>query len=80
LGKADQVAQRSRVEQTQQTQQARLAFWNVVPQKTPYLSGPRLRKGEDNIAGFALKGHPGPTLSGRGQPVLNGNGRRDGVK
>jgi hypothetical protein len=51
-----------------------------VPQKTPYLSGPRLRKGEDNIAGLALKGHPGRTLSGRGQPVLNGNGRRDGVK
>jgi beta-galactosidase len=48
--------------------------WNIGPQKTLYVPGPWLRKGENEVVIFDLEGSPGRTLLGRDKPILNGKG------
>jgi beta-galactosidase len=48
--------------------------WNIGPQKTLYLPGPWLRKGENEVVIFDLEGSSGRTLRGRDKPILNGKG------
>jgi len=49
--------------------------WNIGPQKTLYVPGPWLHKGENEVLIFDLKGSAGRSLVGRDRPVLDGNGR-----
>jgi len=49
--------------------------WSIGPQKTLYVPGPWLRKGENEVLIFDLKGSPGRSLVGRDRPVLDGHGR-----
>lgn len=46
--------------------------WSIGPQKTLYLPGPWLKKGENEVVVFDLEGEPGRTLKGRDQPILDG--------
>jgi beta-galactosidase len=48
-------------------------IWNIGPQKTLYLPGPWLRKGDNNVIVFDLDGASGRTISGRATPVLDGS-------
>jgi beta-galactosidase len=47
--------------------------WNIGPQKTLYVPGPWLRKGENEVVVFDLTGASGRSLTGRDKPILNGN-------
>jgi beta-galactosidase len=49
--------------------------WSIGPQKTLYVPGPWLRKGENEVLIFDLKGSPGRSLVARDRPVLDGHGR-----
>jgi beta-galactosidase len=46
--------------------------WNIGPQKTLYVPGPWLRKGENEVVVFDLQGGAGRTLVGRDKPILGG--------
>jgi beta-galactosidase len=46
--------------------------WNIGPQKTLYLPGPWLHKGENEVVVFDLQGGAGRTLLGRDKPILGG--------
>jgi len=46
-------------------------IWNIGPQRTLYLPGPWLRKGENDVIVFDLQGLPGRTISGRSSPILD---------
>jgi beta-galactosidase len=45
-------------------------IWNVGPQRTLYLPGPWLHKGENEVIVFDLNGTAGRTLVGRDKPIL----------
>ena len=45
--------------------------WGIGPQKTLYLPGPWLRKGENEIVVLDLDGKGAPTLAGLSHPVLD---------
>jgi beta-galactosidase len=47
--------------------------WNIGPQKTLYVPGPWLHKGENEVVVFDLNGASDRTLVGRDQPILGGN-------
>jgi beta-galactosidase len=47
--------------------------WNIGPQKTLYVPGPWLHKGENEVVVFDLNGGAGRTLMGRDKPVWDGN-------
>ncbi len=47
--------------------------WNIGPQRTLYVPGPWLHKGENEVVVFDLNGAPGRKLVGRDQPILDGN-------
>lgn len=49
--------------------------WSIGPQKTLYVPGPWLRKGENEVLLFDLQGSPGRALVGRERPVLDGQSR-----
>jgi len=44
--------------------------WHIGPQKTLYVPGPWLRKGENIVVAFDLNGQPGRSLVGREKPIL----------
>jgi beta-galactosidase len=46
--------------------------WNIGPQKTLYVPGPWLRKGENEVVVFDLQGGAGRMLVGRDKPILGG--------
>ena len=46
-------------------------IWNIGPQRTLYLPGPWLRKGENDVIVFDLQGAPGRTIEGRAAPILD---------
>jgi beta-galactosidase len=46
-------------------------FWDVGPQKALYVPGPWLKKGENEVVVFDLKGESGRSLQGLDHPVLN---------
>ena len=46
-------------------------FWDVGPQKALYLPGPWLKKGENEVVIFDLKGQQGRNLQGLDHSVLN---------
>ncbi len=46
--------------------------WNIGPQKTLYVPGPWLRKGENEVVVFDLQGAAARTLVGRDKPILGG--------
>jgi beta-galactosidase len=46
--------------------------WKLGPQKTLYVPGPWLRKGENEVVVFDLQGGAGRTLVGRDKPILGG--------
>ena len=46
--------------------------WNIGPQKTLYVPGPWLHKGENEVVVFDLQGGAGRTLLGRDKPILGG--------
>ncbi len=46
--------------------------WSIGPQKTLYVPGPWLHKGENEIIIFDLKGSSGRALLGRDRPILDG--------
>ena len=46
--------------------------WNIGPQKTLYVPGPWLRKGENEVVVFDLQGGAGRTLVGHDKPILGG--------
>ncbi len=46
-------------------------IWNIGPQRTLYLPGPWLRKGENDVIVFDLQGTPGRTIEGRAAPILD---------
>jgi len=48
-------------------------IWNIGPQKTLYVPGSWLRKGENEVVVFDLNGQPGRTLMGRERPILDGS-------
>jgi beta-galactosidase len=48
-------------------------IWNIGPQKTLYLPGPWLRKGNNDVIVFDLDGAPGRSVSGLAAPILNGS-------
>ncbi len=43
--------------------------WNIGPQKTLYVPGPWLHKGENEVVVFDLQGGAGRTLVGRDKPI-----------
>ncbi len=47
--------------------------WNIGPQKTLYVPGPWLRQGENEVVVFDLNGGAVRTLTGRDEPILDGN-------
>lgn len=47
--------------------------WNIGPQKTLYVPGPWLHKGENEVVVFDLNGNSPRSLVGRDKPVLDGN-------
>jgi beta-galactosidase len=47
-------------------------IWNIGPQKTLYLPGPWLNKGNNDVIVFDLEGAPNRTISGRATPILDG--------
>jgi beta-galactosidase len=49
--------------------------WDVGPQVTLYVPGPWLRQGKNEVVVFDLKGGPNRKLTGRAEPILNGNNR-----
>ena len=46
-------------------------IWSVGPQRTLYLPGPWLHKGENEVVVFDLNGATGRTLVGRDKPILD---------
>ncbi len=46
-------------------------IWNIGPQKTLYVPGPWLHRGENEIVVFDLNGRSARTLLGRDQPLLD---------
>jgi beta-galactosidase len=46
--------------------------WDIGPQKTLYVPGPWLRKGENEVVVFDLQGGTERTLVGRDKPILGG--------
>ncbi len=48
-------------------------IWNIGPQKTLYLPGPWLRKGNNDVIVFDLEGATGRTILGRAKPILDGS-------
>jgi beta-galactosidase len=44
--------------------------WKIGPQKTLYVPGPWLRKGENSVVVFDLNGEPGRSLAGTEKPIL----------
>ena len=45
--------------------------WNIGPQKTLYVPGPWLRKGENEVIVFNLERTSRHTLTGRDKPILD---------
>jgi beta-galactosidase len=45
-------------------------FWNIGPQKTLYLPGPWLKKGENEVVVFDLNGKSGATVEGLAKEEL----------
>ena len=45
--------------------------WNIGPQKTLYVPGPWLKRGENEVVVFDLKGEPGRALRGLERPILD---------
>jgi beta-galactosidase len=50
-------------------------FWSIGPQKSLYLPGPWLHKGENEMVVFDLEGAGQPTLGFLGHSVLGENGK-----
>ncbi|MDE3149897.1 MAG: beta-galactosidase [Acidobacteriota bacterium] len=46
-------------------------IWNIGPQRTLYLPGPWLRKGDNDVIVFDLQSAPGRTIMGRTSPILD---------
>jgi beta-galactosidase len=51
-------------------------IWSIGPQKTLYVPGLWLKRGENEVIVFDLNGEPGRTLAGRDGPILDGSPMR----
>lgn len=47
-------------------------FWDIGPQRTLYVPGPWLKRGENTVVVFDLTAQPGSKLRGLSKPILDG--------